>query len=217
MHPNHAFLLDYARRARPSGRYLDFGCGGGEIVRADDRVWGCDDFSLNTNPQHPRIREAASGQIPFPDDWFDVVFTNMVFEHVKDLSGVLGEMRRVLKPDGVSVHLFPSLEVWREGHCGIPFAHRLPRACYLGAWYRLGAGVERWRKPWVDYWLNYLQTSVSYRREREVHRLFAAAGFRVRHIEQDLIRHRFGWPVPIVGPFLVKRLATMALEATVTR
>lgn len=52
--------------------------------------------------------------IPFGDQSFDVVFSSNVLEHVpvKSLPGLLAEMRRVLKPGGVMVHLMPT-PTWR--------------------------------------------------------------------------------------------------------
>ncbi len=44
-------------------------------------------------------------------------------EHVDDLNFTLSELARVFKPSGKVLTLFPSAEVIREGHCGIPFAH----------------------------------------------------------------------------------------------
>lgn len=213
MHPNHAFAIAFARRERPGGRYLDFGCGAGDTVAADEHVWGCDDFSLNARPDHPRVQAIAGGRIPFPDGHFDVVFSNMVFEHVHDLAGVLAELKRVLKPDGVMLHLFPTLEVWREGHCGVPFAHRIRRRWYLAAWRRLGVGVEKWRTPWVDYWMNYLQTAVAYRPRKAVAALFEAAGFAVEAGEQQYLQYRLGRTVPVLGPYLLRRLAFMVIIA----
>ena len=50
--------------------------------------------------------------IPFPDASFDIVFSSNVLEHVRDLSYLQTEMRRVLKPGGLCVHLMPS-GAWR--------------------------------------------------------------------------------------------------------
>lgn len=50
--------------------------------------------------------------IPFPDGSFDIVFSSNVLEHVLDLPYLQAEMKRVLKPGGVCVHLMPT-GAWR--------------------------------------------------------------------------------------------------------
>ncbi len=50
--------------------------------------------------------------IPFPDRSFDVIFSSSVLEHIVDVTEFHGEMRRVLKSDGLAVHIVPT-HVWR--------------------------------------------------------------------------------------------------------
>lgn len=50
--------------------------------------------------------------IPFPDRTFDVIFSSSVLEHIRDVSGFHAEMHRVLKDDGVAVHIVPTHN-WR--------------------------------------------------------------------------------------------------------
>ena len=88
-----------------------------------------------------------------------------MFEHVPDMDRVLSEIRRVMKPEGALLNLFPSREVWREGRCGIPFLHRFPkhsraRISYAAALRSLGLGditdgksVMQWSRDfcrWLD-------------------------------------------------------------------
>lgn len=57
-----------------------------------------------------RVMDARA--LAFPDGAFDFVHSVAVFEHLIDVPGVLAEMARVLRPEGlgfVEVHLFPSL------------------------------------------------------------------------------------------------------------
>ena len=63
-------------------------------------------------------------------------------------------------------HHFPASGVWREGHIGIPFSHRLPRGrfrlLYTTALRRLGLGIYKDERPaqdwaaekldWIDRW-----------------------------------------------------------------
>lgn len=50
--------------------------------------------------------------IPFSDATFDVVFSSNVLEHVQDINVMMAEIRRVLKVDGIAIHILPT-PVWR--------------------------------------------------------------------------------------------------------
>src|SRR5690606_35934276 len=50
--------------------------------------------------------------LPFGDGTFDVVFSSNVLEHVADLDNILAEIRRVLAPGGVAIHVLPT-PTWR--------------------------------------------------------------------------------------------------------
>ncbi|WP_290592751.1 class I SAM-dependent methyltransferase [Arenimonas sp. SCN 70-307] len=51
-------------------------------------------------------------RLPFDDSSFDIVFSSNVLEHVSDLVGLMSEIRRVLAPSGVAVHVLPT-PAWR--------------------------------------------------------------------------------------------------------
>ncbi len=58
------------------------------------------------------ITDYDGAHIPFPDASFDVVFSSNALEHVRDLAGMHAEIKRVLKPDGLCVHVLPT-HAWR--------------------------------------------------------------------------------------------------------
>jgi len=58
------------------------------------------------------ITDYDGAHIPFPDSSFDVVFSSNALEHVRDLTGMHAEIKRVLKPDGICVHVLPT-HAWR--------------------------------------------------------------------------------------------------------
>jgi SAM-dependent methyltransferase len=192
MHPNHHYLLNLGvecTQNRPDTITLDYGCGNGEIVEEGLQrglsIYGVDVFH-EASPDTRKIlqekglldnsiREIHNGKIPFEDSSFDVVTTNMVFEHVRDLEGVLHEINRVLKPGGILLALFPTKEVWREGHTGIPFLHWFPkgsRVRWSYAWLlrALGFGTFKSRPlgKWVADMLHYLDNFVFYRSQKTV-------------------------------------------------
>lgn len=58
------------------------------------------------------VRNYDGVSIPFPPGSFDVVFSSSTLEHIPHLRGFQGEMRRVLKPGGIAIHIVPSA-AWR--------------------------------------------------------------------------------------------------------
>jgi ubiquinone/menaquinone biosynthesis C-methylase UbiE len=86
--------------------------------------------------------DATPYRIPFDDNSFDMVFSVTVFEHVRDYDSALAEIRRVLRPSGLSVHLFPA--PWKpiETHAFVPFASRVQSYWWLYLWALAGIRNE---------------------------------------------------------------------------
>lgn len=98
---------------RPGMRYLDVGCGNGAAPIHLARTLGLEIAGVDVDPAQIRIAQADSSelesarflaldatQLPFDDNAFDIVSTNMVTHHVPEWQSLLAEMVRVLKPDG---------------------------------------------------------------------------------------------------------------------
>ena len=134
---NYEYILRKCQQFAPAGHILDYGCGGGEMVRQGRKygfnMFGVEAFYAGSNAKNV-ARDAgllgstvfelsAQGIIPFDDRYFDFVVSNQVFEHVENLDLVLTEIKRVLKPGGMLLALFPASEVIREGHSGVPMIH----------------------------------------------------------------------------------------------
>ncbi len=128
-------------------KILDFGCGVGRHTR-DFRAAGYDVEGVDR--PYPGLREeldalpdggvgvhlsTEDGELPFPANHFDLVFSTSVFEHVQDYDGAISEIARVTKPGGWGLHVFPAR--WRpiESHIYVPFGARFQSK----AWYRLWA------------------------------------------------------------------------------
>jgi SAM-dependent methyltransferase len=60
---------------------------------------------------------------PYADDFFDVVVSNQVLEHVRDHARFFRENARVLRNGGFAVHLFPLGHYLYETHLNLPFVH----------------------------------------------------------------------------------------------
>lgn len=88
--------------------------------------------------------QLTTSDAPWPcaDNSVDVVVTNQVLEHVRDLDHYMDELARVLKPGGFNINLFPTSNLFFEGHVGAPGAHHIAsddiRRSYLTCFARLG-------------------------------------------------------------------------------
>jgi 2-polyprenyl-3-methyl-5-hydroxy-6-metoxy-1,4-benzoquinol methylase len=51
---------------------------------------------------------------------FDLIFSNNVFEHVRDVQAALATLGALLRPGRVMVHNCPNYDVPYEPHFGIP-------------------------------------------------------------------------------------------------
>ncbi len=197
---NHGYLM--TRMHAAAGPVLDFGCGRGDLIVAGRRqgldVNGADIYDGPNNytsasilaEARPFIGTITNGLLPYPSEAFVLVVANMVFEHVPDevLRESLGDICRVLKPGGYFLALFPTADVWYEGHLNIYFPHWLsawPRAqrSYLRLCHRLGFGAGRAAARSSDVWAEckqrYLNENVFHHRTGRI---------------DELWRHTFGAP-----------------------
>lgn len=206
------YVVDLAaRHAAPGARLLDYGCGAGEVVSlaldAGFDASGVEEFyeggssyeALQSGPEEirRRVHSLQNGVIPFDDDAFDIVVSNQVFEHIEDFTLPLREIDRVLKPGGCFINLFPTREVWREGHIGLPFAHRFPpdsrlRYFYARALRTLGFGYHKKDfsvAQWTERYLDWIDKWTWYKPYAEVVELFSKH-FEAREAGADYLRYR---------------------------
>ena len=224
VHVNHAFLLDFAERTRPGGKILDYGCGGAETVRAGVEmgldIYGTDAFYEGQSDHRPalardgllntRVFELSPDfKMPFPDKSFDFIFSNQVMEHVEHLDGLLNELTRVLKDDGVLLSYFPLKDCVMEFHCEVPFAHWFRHDSKLGyywlyAFFKMGRGSNHKDKTagqWAHDFQEWIHKWTHYRTRSEVMSEFADAGLTFEPVETDYVQYRLnhngkGWAAP---------------------
>jgi SAM-dependent methyltransferase len=95
---------------------IDVGCGGGRYSAAwrllgAGRVVGYDISNIGLRDARRRVQAAGIGNVsfkqgnvlnlPYADNVFDVVFSNGVLHHTADWEQGVGELVRVLKPNGI--------------------------------------------------------------------------------------------------------------------
>jgi ubiquinone/menaquinone biosynthesis C-methylase UbiE len=185
---------------KPGAKILDFGCGAGRMVfrlrelgfdaygfdihdyvayrTDDDRQWFRFSQSTSSNTSAFTIN-ADCYAIPFEDDFFDVVHSTSVLEHVLDIRPMMGECARVLRPDGVAIHYYPRKYQVVESHLYVPLASFIQHKAWLRLWIALGARNEFQSGLTVDQvaeaYKQYTMTGLCYRTHKEL--LYAAGEF----------------------------------------
>ncbi|NJO55792.1 MAG: class I SAM-dependent methyltransferase [Rhodospirillales bacterium] len=211
---NYDYIVLLAGRLHPGPiKLLDYGCGAGTIVQkavdAGMDAYGTDLFYEGGREEEQAsqrglldsriFRLGAGGIIPFDDKCFDIVVSNQVFEHIDDFRVPIQEIHRVLRRDGLLINLFPSRDVWREGHIGIPLAHRLPQ----GSWFRfyftwalraLGLGYFKEGKPlneWTQHSLSWIDRWTFYKDMDDIRHAFSGK-FTIESYNADWLLFRIG-------------------------
>ncbi len=215
MASNYDYIIDQIKKTAPqNGRFLDFGCGAGQVVErglaAGLDYYGADPYADHYGNYHEqakrdrkdvtaKISQIKDGILPFPANHFDAVSSNMVFEHVENAAQSLTEIHRVLKPGGLFLALFPTKETWWEGHAKVYFAHWLKpnsklQYQYLKTVKYLGLGKETGEHnaaKWAEYFQAYFIKSCFYRPMYEINILWHSTfGTRPITHEADYMLYR---------------------------
>lgn len=132
----HIATYRFAEQYTRGKQVLDYGCGSGygsaQIADSAASVIAVDVASdaveyARAAHQKPGLdfqQVSPDGALPFSDGAFDVVLSFQVFEHVRNTSNYLREIRRVLKPGGLlilvtpdrSTRLLPGQRPWNRWH-----------------------------------------------------------------------------------------------------
>lgn len=119
---NQRVFYEILKRFTVGKRWLDVGCGRNTDLRGSElkgvREHFQEHFYVGTDLNMDSLRENASqvklcadaSRLPFFDKSFDVISSNMMFEHLSNPVAALQEMNRTLRDDGVIlVHCASSL------------------------------------------------------------------------------------------------------------
>jgi len=123
-----ATVLNYANIeaaiSDTGGKLLDLGCDDGERTMRFAAAAGASEiFGVEFIPERAAIargrgietvEQSLETPLPFEDRSFDVILSNQVIEHLFDTDTFVGEIRRLLKPGGVSVTSTENLASWHN-------------------------------------------------------------------------------------------------------
>lgn len=178
-------LLGLHTRQQPL-RLLEIGTGSGGIAHyfaahptlqcEVDAVDVVDNRLVNDGYRYQRVEGV---ELPFAADTFDVVISNHVIEHVGDTQAQarhLGEIHRVMRPDGVGYLAVPNRWMLTEPHYHLKFLSWWPR--------RLRSPYLRLMGKGTFYDCEPLQM-------RPLERMLETAGFRARNLCVAALRETF--------------------------
>lgn len=249
---NNQYQLKWAQwitRFRKKALILDYGCGLGKVVFAGRKIGlnilGADTFYGGEHSAREKliraghlnkiIYEIKNNKLAYKDNYFDLIMSNMVFEHIEKFDKVLSEINRVMKNDGFFLCLFPSKNIILEGHMGIPFAHWFSKDSKFRYFFvlllrNLGLGYFKHNKPnskWTRDFLNWIDKYTFYKSEKEIIQKFSKY-FKVHFIEYDYINDRILlnrkltkiafffkiYPFKTISSILFRKFVSMVILAT---
>ncbi len=172
-------MITRAAKERINGNILENGCGVGMYVEHlssfNGKVFGLEydyERAASAGSRSPRIINAAGENLPFPSNFFDLILSHEVLEHVQDDAKAIKEMVRVLNIGGRITLFVPNR--------GYPFE---THGIYWRGKYRFG------NIPLVNYlprkWRDKLAPHVEIYTRRDLEKLFA--NLPVKFIEQTII------------------------------
>ncbi|MDY7000251.1 MAG: class I SAM-dependent methyltransferase [Thermodesulfobacteriota bacterium] len=120
-------------------RILDYGCGEGRLVTfllldGYDEVYGVDvvpqemnnSFIKNLGINKKFFYPYDKKKLPFDNEFFDIVISQQVLEHVHNLDDYYSEASRVLKKGGIALLDFPHRLIPFDSHSRKWFIHYFP-------------------------------------------------------------------------------------------
>jgi SAM-dependent methyltransferase len=200
----------------PEDRVLDLGCGIGESVEVllsrgidaygiDVGEWWGEDYDAywqKAPPPPANVRERLqsidenSYVLPYPDDSFALIISWETFEHVFNYETVFREIRRVLRPDGLSVNIFPGRWSPVEPHVCIPITGLCKYNWWLASWALLRGNPRTWRTRYLSWQRSMKLTS--YPSRDQLRKYAVAAGLNIEFCEKLYVECSASRPNSIV-------------------
>ncbi|HEX3579857.1 MAG TPA: class I SAM-dependent methyltransferase [Thermoanaerobaculia bacterium] len=115
----------FARHLGSAERFLDIGCGAGDVTRYVAQALGAPELdgvefsepaaeAAKKNGIRVASVDLNSDRLPYDGATFDAVFCGEVLEHVTDTDHLLLEIRRVMKDTAICVLTTPNLAAWHN-------------------------------------------------------------------------------------------------------
>lgn len=187
-------------------KVLDWGCGKGlEVLWLNLNGYNVVGVDLDKEPIQNGLSLARelglkkdslqvisdNNKTPYSNDYFDLVYSNQCFEHVRDLDTVAKEMYRITKQGGEGYHELPAFLNPYEGHLYMPFVHWLPKnrirllvILFFVVLKREPFWLELKGMSLLEKGINYYKYSNNktfYRSTRTLTKVFSNEGFTVKH------------------------------------
>ena len=132
--------LFYKVENKQNIKILDWGCGKGELVKflndCGFDCYGIDIDNLKIGKTLINGNKSLKGRIhiiqdnnltSFESNYFDLILTNQVIEHISNKESFIREVKRVLKKGGFSYNILPAKHRILEVHFKMPLVHWLPK------------------------------------------------------------------------------------------
>jgi SAM-dependent methyltransferase len=117
---NSWFSLDILRRHKPGGRFLDFGCGDGwvlKLAKAHYDVFGIDINPAQLDRARENVPEGTFFQVDIAQDLpgelvdqFDIIHSNQNLEHLLRPRKFVSQFHRMLRKDGLLLIACPNVD-----------------------------------------------------------------------------------------------------------
>jgi len=221
---NNSILDELGYSIDKSSQILEFGCGSGRHVyeyrdRGYINAYGFDIknyVELRNAEDEAWFRfsgENEEGRIPFPDDYFDIVHSTSVFEHVLKQDSAFKEINRVLKPGGIGLHNYPAK--WRpiEPHTFVPFGGIIKSYWYYYFWAMTGIRNQYQKELSISETaiMNYTfgESGIKYLGDKEMDRILSGIYSQYSYIEKNFLKYSKGrsrilYMPSVIFPPLVK-------------
>jgi len=182
---------------------LDWGCGRGRSViklrELGFNAFGVDidqnvmanGFSIlrNLGYDPEELLRPVDQTDTFDDEFFHLIISDQVFEHVANLDFVLDQFARLTIANGAGIHCFPGSKNIYEGHLHMPLVHWLPknalRKLWIGVLRKFSYGPK---SDWIEtegmthaqateVYYQYANSKTFYRDNEDIQREFRKRGF----------------------------------------